>query len=199
MSLLGGQIWAQAAEYTHYLMTNRLPGRANRGHPLIRSPYGIFKTKDGWLGLVGISHDSIDGFLAAIGRPDALIDERIHELRVSATSLMWFKALVADAFRQFTTTELCNMLESEKIRYAPIWNYADVERDPGVWGNGYLTEIKDDDGNKRRVVGSPIRLSRTPLSPGVIPPSLGEHNEDVLGNLGLTPMEIKSLQQQNIV
>ena len=54
VSLLGGQIWAQATEYTHYLLTDRIPGRANLGHPLIKAAYGIFETADGWIGLVGV-------------------------------------------------------------------------------------------------------------------------------------------------
>ena len=35
VSLLGGQIWAQATEYTHYLLAGEPPGRANLGHPMI--------------------------------------------------------------------------------------------------------------------------------------------------------------------
>src|SRR6195256_1311245 len=41
-SLLGGQIWAQASEYTAYLLLGDVPGRANRGNPLIPGLYGIF-------------------------------------------------------------------------------------------------------------------------------------------------------------
>ena len=44
---LGGQIWAQATEYTHYLLTSEAAGRANLGHPLIEALYGLFETADG--------------------------------------------------------------------------------------------------------------------------------------------------------
>ena len=47
VSLLGGQIWLQASEYTHYFMTGELAGRSNGGHPLVHALYGVFPTADG--------------------------------------------------------------------------------------------------------------------------------------------------------
>src|SRR3954453_7851194 len=54
-SLVGGQIWAQASEYTGCLLRGRPAGRSNRGHPLIPGLYGIFRTEDGWIAVVGIT------------------------------------------------------------------------------------------------------------------------------------------------
>src|SRR5687768_11957498 len=53
-SLLGGQIWAQASEYTACLLRGAPAGRANRGHALIAGLYGIFRTADGWIAVIGI-------------------------------------------------------------------------------------------------------------------------------------------------
>ena len=169
------------------------------GHPLIRAPYGIFQTADGWLGLVGIPIGSINSFFIAIGQPEAIVDDRVSELRNSPAALQWFKQLVARSFLQYNTEELCTLLEAANIRYAPVWNYADVAEDPGVWENGYSTEIKTDNGATHRVVGSPIRLSDTPMKPSATAPPLGEHNEEVFSSLGLTSAEISSLREQNII
>ena len=54
VSLLGSQIWGQASEYTAYLLSGVLPGRPNRGHPLIPALYGIMPTADGWIAIVGV-------------------------------------------------------------------------------------------------------------------------------------------------
>ena len=71
VSLLGSQIWAQASEYTSYLLSGGLPGRANWGHPLIAGIYGIFPTADGWIAIVGVVGPNRPVFYEAIGRPDA--------------------------------------------------------------------------------------------------------------------------------
>ncbi len=52
-SLLGSQIWAQASEITAQLLRGSPAGPANRGHPLIPGLYGIFRTADGWIAVVG--------------------------------------------------------------------------------------------------------------------------------------------------
>src|SRR5581483_10128119 len=53
VSLLGGQIWAQATEFTHFLLTGQVPGRANRGHPLVAGVWRVFATADGFLTIAG--------------------------------------------------------------------------------------------------------------------------------------------------
>ena len=71
-SLLGGQIWAQAGEYTKYFMTGEVSGPSNRSHPMIPGLYGIFPTADGWLAIVGVAGPARDTFYRTIGRPDLI-------------------------------------------------------------------------------------------------------------------------------
>ena len=54
-SLLGGQIWAQAGEYTKYLMSGEMSGPSAGGHPMVPGLYGIFPTADGWIAIVGVA------------------------------------------------------------------------------------------------------------------------------------------------
>src|SRR5436189_4321425 len=69
-SLVGAQIWAQASEYTGYLLRGTVAGRSNRGHPLIPGLYGIFPTADGWIAIVGVVGPARAVFYETIGRPD---------------------------------------------------------------------------------------------------------------------------------
>ena len=77
-SLLGGQIWAQAGEYTRYLMSGRPSGAGGRSHPMIPGIYGMFGTADGWIAIVGTAGPARDRFYETIGRPDLI--ERFHHL-----------------------------------------------------------------------------------------------------------------------
>ncbi len=78
VSLLGSQIWAQASEYTYYLASGELPGRPNRGHPMIPGVYGIVPTADGWIAIVGVTGPNRPSFYGAIGRPDLADDRQRH-------------------------------------------------------------------------------------------------------------------------
>ena len=75
-------------------------------------------------------------------------------------------------FKTRTTSEWCDVLRAVGVRYAPVRDYAETAADPGVWENGYLAEVADDSGETRRVVGTPIRMSETPLAPGSRAPML---------------------------
>ena len=199
VSLLGGQIWAQATEYTHYLLTDQVPGRANLGHPLIAAAYGIFPTQDGWIGIIGVPPEARDAFFVAIDRPDLALDERLQGIAIDRRIVRWFKSELADAFAEQNTAYWCEVLEEAQVRYAPVRDYAEVVADPGVWENGYFAEARDEGGEARRVVGTPIRMSATPLRPGAAPPRLGEHTDSVLGEIGIGAAELEQLRQAGTI
>ena len=199
VSLLGGQIWAQATEYTHYLLTDRVPGRANLGHPLIKALYGIFETADGWLGIIGVPPDARDAFFIAIDRPDLALDERLHGIALAPEDLAWFKDQLADIFKTRTTDEWATVLATVGVRYAPVRDYAQVVADRGAWENGYFAEVTDDGGTAHRVVGAPIRMSGTPLQPGATAPSLGADTEEVLREIGIDEDDFVALREQGTI
>ena len=157
VSLLGSQIWAQASEYTFYLSSGELPGRPNRGHPMIAGLYGIMPTADGWIAIVGVAGPNKPIFYDAIGRPDLTDDPRFDTPLLSKPQKAELFGILAEVFVERTTAEWCTILAAAGQRYAPVRNYAEVADDPQVWENGYLVEV---DGV--RTVGSPLRLSDTP-------------------------------------
>jgi formyl-CoA transferase/CoA:oxalate CoA-transferase len=188
VSLLGSQIWAQASEYTYYLASGELPGRANRGHPLIAGLYGIMPTADGWIAIVGVAGANRPIFYDAIGRPDLTDDPRFASPLLSKGQKAELFAELAEVFVERTTAEWCEILRAAGQRFAPVRTYAEVAADHHVWENGYLAEV---DGE--RAVGTPIRLSDTPARVGGPAPELGADTVDVLLAAGLTTEEIAEL------
>ena len=198
VSLLGGQIWAQAAEYTHYLMTGDVPGRSNYGHPLIRGFYRIYATKDGWFGVIGVPPNAIDELLIGVDRAEMLVDERMSTLG-TPEGRAWLLGELDLAFSDKTTEEWCDTFKGTQIRYAPVRDYDGAANDPNVWENRYLTRGIDDQGEQQRVVGSPIHMSANPLEPGLRAPSLGEHTEEILVELGYTESSIAEFRERKVI
>ena len=188
VSLLGSQIWAQASEYTYYLSSGELPGKPNRGHPMIPGLYGIMPTADGWLAVVGVTPDKKRAFYEAIGRPDLADDERFATVLLSKAQKAELFPILAETFVQRPTAEWCEILRAAGQRYAPVRTYAEVADDPQVWENGYLAEV---DG--QRIVGTPIRLSDTPARVGGPAPELGADTIEILVAAGYTDDELGDL------
>ena len=194
VSLLGGQIYAQASEYTAYLMTGEVPGRSNAGHPLLPMAYGILETSDGYMALVGVLPEKREAFYEAAAVPELINDERFAPLLYTTEIRKELFRLLADGFKSKTTEEWVQILDQMEVRYAPVNDYAQAVADPLVTTNGYIVELEDFDGRTKQVVGSPIRMSGTPTEPSVAAPELGQHTEEILLELGYTWEQIGELR-----
>lgn len=199
VSLLGGQVWAQAAEYSHFLMTDEVPGRGSASHPLLRGLYGIFETKDGWIGIIGVPPDARDAFFIAMDQPELGLDPRFQGLLTSREDLKFLFAALTPAFRTKTTDQWCELLRAMGVRYAPVLDYRGVVADHGVWENGYLQSVASPDGAETPVVGTPIAMSRTPLTPQATSPTLGEHTDEILAEHGYSQQEIEDFRHEGAV
>ena len=192
VSLLGGQVWAQAAEMTAYLMTG-VQGRPNYGHPLVAGIYGIFPASDGWFAIIGVTPPHKQAFFDAIGRPDLFPRFGPPALLPDDEKAALFAELRA-TFRQRTVTEWCKVLDALDLRYARVQGYAEVAADPQVWANDYL--VPTDDGP---VVGTPVRFSGTPASVGGPAPELGQHTEELLLEHGYSWDDIAALRDEGAI
>jgi formyl-CoA transferase len=192
VSLLGGQVWAQAAEMTAYLMTGA-QGRPNFGHPLVAGIYGIFPASDGWFAIIGVTPPHKQRFFDAIGRPDLFPRFGPPALLPDDEKAALFGELRA-TFRQGTVAEWCKVLEALDLRYARVQGYAEIAADPQVWANDYL--VSTDDGP---VVGLPVRFSATPAAVGGAPPELGQHTEELLLEHGYSWDEIAALRNEGAI
>ena len=197
-SLLGGQIWAQATEFTHLMLTGETPQRANSGHSLIKGVYGVFETADGWIAIPGVPPQARDAFFIALDRPDLTLDDRLQGVAVHEV-FDWLIEQLVTAFKTRPTAHWCGVLREAGLRYAPVRDHRQVLEDPGTWENGYFAEVADAEGGSTQVVGTPIRMSETPVKPGATAPGLGTHTEEVLREAGIDDEELAVLREQQTI
>lgn len=195
VSLLGAMVWAQASELTHLLLHGQPAGRANRGHPMIRGVYRMFRTADGYLSMVGVPTTSFPAFCRAIERPDLAADPRYQEVRIAPGPLAELLDELDRVFPTRTTAEWEARLRAEHQRFAVVRDHAQVVADPQVWANGYLVEVEHPEHGTVRAVGNPIRFSRTPAVVSAVLPELGQHTEEVLLEAGFSWDDIEELRR----
>ena len=192
-SLLGGLVWAQAGEITTYLMTGRVPGRANHGNPVVPGLYSVFATSDGHVAICGVRGESRKVFFDLMGRPD-LLQRYGMGLYWKAEREALYDEL-APLFRTRSTAEWCSAFRISDIRHAPVRDYAAIVADPGVWENGYLARSPSGED----VIGSPVRFSDTPARPAWDAPELGQNTEEVLLGAGCSWDEIDRLRRNDAI
>ncbi len=198
-SLLGGQIWAQAGEYTRYLMSGQPSGASGRGHPMIPGIYGMFPTADGWIAIVGTAGPARDRFYETIGRPDLI--QRFHHLLYFENDKAELWPILDEVFATKTTAEWCELLGAAGLRFAPVRNHAEVADDPGVAANGYIAPVerRDTAGAATRVVRVPVDFSGSDAALDAHVPELGEHTEQVLLEVGYSWDDIAGLSADGAV
>ncbi len=194
VSLFGSQIYAQASEYTAYFLTGEVPGPANYGHPVIGAAYGIIKTSDGYVALVGVPPAQRDAFYDAIEMPELAADERFHSPFFGTQTRNELFEILKPIFEKRTTAEWGERLAAAGCRFAPVNDYAQASEDPHAWENGYLQMVDHPEYGEIRMVGNPITMSGTPVEPGQIAPELGMNTEELLLEIGYDWEQIGELR-----
>jgi crotonobetainyl-CoA:carnitine CoA-transferase CaiB-like acyl-CoA transferase len=180
-SLVGGQIWAQASEYTRCLLAGTPAGPANQGSALIPGLYAIFPTADGWIAIVGVAGPARAVFYEAIGRPD--LTERFAQIFYWNDEKDELFPILNEVFATRSTAEWCDVMAAAGLRYAPVRDHAQVIADEGNWANGFFATVAGSAGSVRAVAG-PVRFSDTPGQTSADAPELGQHTEEILLELG---------------
>ncbi len=194
VSLLGGQIWLQATEYTHYLLTGEEAGRANGGHPLVYALYGIFATADGYIAIAGCPEHLWPGMLRAVERPDLADNPRFGTYFSTPEIKAELREVFGEIFASRTTADWSERLAAEGQRFAPVRGHAEVVADGQAEANRYIVDVDHPAWGATKVVGCPITLSDTPTRWGVEVAELGQHTEEVLVENGFTWDEIGQLR-----
>ena len=194
VSLVGSQIWAQATEYTHLLLTGEPTGRSNGGHPLVNALYGIFTTSDGYIAIAGCPEFLWPGMVRAVERPELHDNPRFGTYFTTAEIRAELREVFGEIFATRTTAEWCERLAAEEQRFAPVRTHAEVAADPQMAANDYLVTVEHPEWGSVGMVGSPIAFSDTPARWGVEVAELGQHTEEILIEHGFSWEEIGELR-----
>jgi crotonobetainyl-CoA:carnitine CoA-transferase CaiB-like acyl-CoA transferase len=120
-------------------------------------------------------------------------DERFNTFE----SLMANARVAAQYFREAIATKpfayWMVRLDTLEGQWAPVQNPVEIASDPQMEANGYLLDVTDADGKKRKLVANPVQFDETP--PEITrAPLFAEHTDDLLSRLGRSEDEIIELK-----
>lgn len=199
MALLDVQVACLANQAMNYLTTGTPPRRLGNAHPNI-VPYQDFPTADGDFILTVGNDGQFRKFAEVAGQPQWADDPRFATNKLRVANRAELIPLIRQATVFKTTAEWVSQLEQAGVPCGPINDLAQMFADPQVKARGLAIDIPHPLAGSVPQVASPIRLSETPVEYRNAPPLLGEHTEQVLGDvLGLAAVDVQRLREAGVV
>ena len=204
MALLDVSMAVLANQAAGFLATGNAPGRAGNIHPSL-APYQDFKTSDGNV-LLAIGNDGqFARFCAAVGHAEWAQDARFATNTARVQNRSALLALLEPLMQTRGTQAWIKLFEDKAVPCGPINTVAQAFDDPQVRHRGIQQSLPRNTaqtgGNITQVatVANPMRLSATPVTYRSAPPTLGQHTNEVLLEMGLSEARITALYADQVI
>ena len=164
------------------------------------APSNAYLCKDGAYALIAGNGDSIFKRLCtALGRDDLGQDPTLSDNAGRVLRIDEIDAAIQAWTAQHSVDDVLHALDKASVPAGKIYTIADIAKDPHYQARGMIQSIDMADGQTLKVPGIVPKLSRTPGQLHRNAPSIGEHTDTVLRDIGLTPVQIQALRQQGII
>jgi crotonobetainyl-CoA:carnitine CoA-transferase CaiB-like acyl-CoA transferase len=195
VNLFATAIALQCQEITAFLNSEGgfTRSEAGIGAAWLDAPFGIYRTADGWIAL---SMMSLADLGEALGLPELA---GYDDAERAFTERDTVKRLLEPVLASRRTAEWLENLDGRGLWCAPVQDFADLENDPQVAHDGLIQTVPHPDGGEVRVVGLPMRFGQTPGAIRTGPPAVGQHTDEVLGELGYSADQLRALHEDGVV
>jgi CoA:oxalate CoA-transferase len=182
-----------------YFATGEIPKPQGSRHPLM-TPFQILPTKDGYIVLITALEEDWRKFCKIVGREDLGSDPRFQSHPDRIKNYAIFEPLLNELVRTRTTSEWIALLDPAGIMCGPVNDIAQVVNDPHIAEREMVVEVNHSRAGKLKVVGTPMKFSRTACKIEKASPEVGQHSMEVFnGMLGISIKEIEDLQKNKVI
>src|SRR5262249_42196514 len=199
-SLLGGQVDLQSHLLQSYLFNGVLPLRRSRQES--QALWNTYRGSDGRWFVIGLLPQGRwwPSLVKELGIEAWEHDPRFATNQYRVTNAAALVEKFDTLFATRTRDEWVDLLSKHHLMAARVQSYDELEQDPQIVANRYITEIDHPSGRRVKMVNHPVRFSAAPDA-GVqgAAPEFGQHTEEVLLEAGLYWEEVAALREKGVI
>ena len=184
---------------SNYLTAGRNAGRFGNGHPSI-VPYTTYQAADAMVA-IGIGNERQFGRVAEVlGHPEWAKDPRFTSNRARVENRDVIDGFINEALSHDDADAWLDKLKAVGVPCGRINSVADALDDPHTAARDMIETVEHSTIGALKMLGIPFKFSDTACSVRRAPPTLGQHNDEILkGELGLDDKAIAELRQAKVI
>ena len=159
----------------------------------------IYETADGFMTVATNSNAEWQSLCRAVGHPEWIDDERFATPVGRDAHINERLELVQSALGTKTTSEWLELMRQFDVPAAPTLKRSEVITHPQVLATEIIMETRHKAAGRLRQARVPARFSGTVPGPPRGAPLLGEHNEEILAEIGYSAADIARLAEQHVI
>jgi formyl-CoA transferase len=165
----------------------------DRKHPA-NAAMNVYRAKDDtWFVLI-VTPDKLAAVAKAIGRTDLLTDPRFSDPEKLMANMPELTAILDDVFGQQPMAYWYEVFNGVHVTFGAVRGPQEVVNDPQLRANDIIVPLEGAGGKLTSTISSPIQVHGVAKVVAKRAPNIGEHNEEVLQQLGFTTTEIDGLR-----
>ena len=185
----------------NYLTSRQDQHRLGNAHPNV-VPYQVFQTSDSFFVLAVGNNTQFKKFCEFADSPELADDIRFRTNKDRVHNRDVLAELINDLTKKFSTSYWLEELEKLQVPCGPVNTIREVFEDPQIQHRGMEISMPHHlSGNgKVSLIGSPLKMSETPVSYSNAPPTLGQHTDEILEELlGISEKERAVLAEKGVI
>ena len=159
----------------------------------------IYATQTTYISVSAMSNKQWTALCGAVDHPEWLEDERFLTPALRDKNANERLQMTQDALLGKSAAEWLEILEVAGVPCAPVLKRRELAEHPVIKANDLIIELDHPIAGKIRQTRPAARFSKSSVEPGRGAPTLGEHNAEVLAELGLSDDEISVLKTDGII
>lgn len=159
----------------------------------------IYETKTSYISVSAMSNKQWEALCPALNHPEWLEDERFKTPALRDKNANERLQMTQEALLEKSAEEWLEILEEAGVPCAPVLKRKEVIHHPVVQANELIQEIEHPVAGKIRQTRPAARFSKTAIATPRGAPLLGEHNHELLSEIGFSADAIETLKSDGII